>query len=230
MNLIVPKSGYIKQLIHISDIHIRNGDETSSRYTEYNEVFQRLFESISNLESIQNNCGAIVITGDTFHHKSKVETPGIKLFNDLMNELGKMAPVYIILGNHDFRQDKIENGIDFLEAFDENMYPNVCFLKETGLYEAGNVGFGLMSVKDTLQIGSGSGMCESLPPFPLPMFSENVDTTVALFHGTMICSKFTENKVIDHGYPWEWLNVGYDLALLGDVHKQQIFAPQKTLE
>ncbi len=222
--LIPPKSGKITEIIHISDIHIRNGDEISCRYDEYNYVFDKLFSNINSLESIKSNSAIIVITGDTFHNKSKVETPGIMLFNKLMTNLGKLAPVYIILGNHDFRQDQIDSSIDFLEAFENVSFQNVCYLKNSGLYESANIGFGLVSVKDTLRLGAGSGMCDVLPEFPNPkLFSNNISTKIALFHGTMINSKFSENRTTSEGYPWNWMDIGYDLGLLGDVHKQQIF-------
>ena len=36
----------IKYIFHLSDIHIRNGDEKYSRYYEYKNVFESLFISI----------------------------------------------------------------------------------------------------------------------------------------------------------------------------------------
>ena len=37
----------MRYIIHLSDIHIRKGDIKSSRYAEYNTVFDNLFESIA---------------------------------------------------------------------------------------------------------------------------------------------------------------------------------------
>tara|TARA_Y100000389_G_C17470632_1_gene530322 strand:- start:3705 stop:8270 length:4566 start_codon:yes stop_codon:yes gene_type:complete len=228
-NILTPKSGRIRELIHISDIHIRNGDEFTSRYDEYKSVFENLFSDLRKMKTIKEHSAAIVLTGDQFHHKSKLETYGIKLFMILMKNLGEIAPTYIILGNHDFQQDKVENGIDFLEAFDAHLPPNVCFLQETGLYQAGNVGFGLVSVKDTLKLGSGSGMADSLPDFPDPSnFPDEVEYKAALFHGTMKKSKFSEHRKADDGYSWNWLDCGYDIALLGDIHKQQVFPRRQS--
>tara|TARA_Y100000389_G_scaffold125559_1_gene122930 strand:- start:10394 stop:13969 length:3576 start_codon:yes stop_codon:yes gene_type:complete len=225
------ESGIINELIHISDIHIRNGDEISSRYDEYSIVFNNLFNYLKTLDNIITKKAAIVITGDTFHNKSKVETPGIMLFNKLMNNLGQLAPVYVILGNHDFRQEKIDNNIDFLQAFEYSSYKNVYFLQKTGLYKANNIGFGLVSVKETLSIGSGSGIAEHIREFPDPSaFSKypDITTTVALFHGTMKQSKFSENRVTNDGYSWDWIDIGYNIALLGDIHKKQVFPERKS--
>lgn len=224
----LPNSGKITEIIHISDIHIRNGDEIICRFHEYKFVFMDLFEKLKKIASVKRNSAVIVITGDTFHNKSRLETPGIKLFMILIKELGNICPVYIILGNHDFKQDQIENNIDFLDAFNENIHCNVTYLKETGLYQAGNVGFGLFSVKDSLELGSGSGINKNLKSFPLPIFDENVTIKIALFHGTMIHSKFSNSRKTEEGYSWNWLDIGYDLALLGDIHKRQIFPEKKS--
>ena len=176
-----PKSGILKYIYHISDVHIRSGDETASRFKEYETVFNNLHTELSKLQPIIRNEAGIVITGDTFHNKSRIESPGIKLFNMLISKLSALAPVYIILGNHDFKQDGSVN-IDFLDAFLYSKPENVNYLKKTGLYFSGNVGFGLTSIKEVLEIGSGSGINKDMPDFPKPVFDENIKTKIALFH------------------------------------------------
>jgi len=71
------KSGKITQIIHLSDIHIRMGDIEKSRYDEYRGVFANLFEKISSLQSIINNKSVIVVTGDFFETKNKIESCGM---------------------------------------------------------------------------------------------------------------------------------------------------------
>ena len=44
--IISPKSGKVTEIIHIADIHIRNGDEIAARYDEYYKVFSNLFLSL----------------------------------------------------------------------------------------------------------------------------------------------------------------------------------------
>lgn len=228
-NLKLPKSGCINKIIHLSDLHIRNGDENLSRYSEYSSVFSNLYKKIETYDEIRNNSAVVVITGDTFHHKCKIESPGILLFNSLIYKLSNLAPVYIILGNHDFKQDQSVT-IDFLKAFlDNSMNSNVEYLNETGLYKAGNIGFGLVDIKDALHLGSGAGISENLVKFPSPDFDESVHTKIALFHGTMNSSKLNEFREANNGYSWEWLDVGYDLALLGDIHKHQVFIKESGL-
>lgn len=226
--IISPKSGKVTEIIHIADIHIRNGDEIASRYDEYYKVFTNLFSTLKKLDSVKNNEAVCVICGDTFHAKTKLETPGIKLFLYLLQNLGSILPTFIILGNHDFKQDQMDNSIDFLDAFGHVISENIVFLQETGLYTCANLGIGMVDIKETLRIGSGSGMADKLPDFPDPNeFPEEINKTIALFHGTMVHSKFTDNRTTDEGYPWEWMDVGYNYALLGDIHKQQIFPIRK---
>lgn len=226
--IISPKSGKVTEIIHIADIHIRTGDEIASRYDEYYKVFSNLFSTLKRLNSVKNNEAVCVICGDTFHAKTKLETPGIKLFLYLLQNIGRILPTFIILGNHDFKQDQMDNSIDFLDAFGHLISENIVFLQETGLYTCANLGIGMVDIKETLRIGSGSGMADRLPDFPNPNdFPEEITKTIALFHGTMVHSKFTDNRTTDEGYPWEWIDVGYNYALLGDIHKQQIFPIRK---
>lgn len=219
----------ITNIIHISDIHIRNGNAVICRYDEYNCVFENLIDDLKKLENL--NTTVVVITGDTFHHKSKLETPGIKLFNKLMKDLSSICYTYIILGNHDFKQEDVESSIDFLDAFKSNFNDRIEFLENTDLYKASNVLFGLFSVKDSLKIGAGSGAIDILPEFPKPLIDDNeIDTKIALFHGSIISSKISNTRALEDGYPFEWLDVGYDLALLGDVHlRQQLIRKRSNL-
>jgi DNA repair exonuclease SbcCD ATPase subunit/DNA repair exonuclease SbcCD nuclease subunit len=214
-----PKSGKVTKLIHISDTHIRSGDADMCRYLEYKTVFENLYSSLKQQECIINETGIIVVTGDIFHHKNKIEAGGIELFNDLMANLGSIAPTFLIKGNHDYRQDQPLSP-DMLSAFfKQNSFPNVTYLEKSGYYICGNIGFGYISVEETLLENAFSGQVDELPDFPDPSCL-NLDTTVALFHGTIV------NCVLDNyssslkGYPLEWFK-GYKYGIFGDIHLRQ---------
>jgi DNA repair exonuclease SbcCD ATPase subunit/DNA repair exonuclease SbcCD nuclease subunit len=216
----LPKSKMIKNIIHISDIHIRIGDIEKSRYDEYAGVFNNLYNTLSVLPTIQNNTAAIVITGDFFETKNRAESPGIKLFNMLISLLSSLAPVYIIQGNHDYRQDQVDSPDMLSSLLYGNHNPNIYYLAESGCYIAGDLGFSLISVKDTLRAGDTSGQIDVLPEFPM-LFPPNIKTKIALFHGTVIHSTLQNYTRSPTGYPLEWFK-HFDLTLLGDVHLQQI--------
>lgn len=212
-----PKNGTINTVIHISDIHIRNGNKNQNRFDEYHGVFRNLFDKIQNRNNEYSVC---VITGDIFHNKSKIESSGIMLFNDFLNKLSKLIPVYIIQGNHDYRQDE-PNEPDMLTAFlGKNTIENVFYMNKTGLYQFEDVVFGVVAIDDVLIKGDTSGHVEDLPLFPNWFPSDKV-IKIALFHGT-ICNctlqNFTNSTT---GYPLQWFKE-YDYGMFGDIHLQQI--------
>src|SRR3990170_5066533 len=127
----LPKSKIIKNIVHISDIHIRIGDIEKSRYKEYSYVFDGLYNMLIKLPSIQNNTAVIVITGDFFETKNRAESPGIKLFNMFISKLSSLAPVYIIQGNHDYRQDQSDAPDIISSLLYGNHNPNIYYLAES---------------------------------------------------------------------------------------------------
>jgi DNA repair exonuclease SbcCD ATPase subunit/DNA repair exonuclease SbcCD nuclease subunit len=227
-------NGKVDHIIHISDIHIRQGDLERARYTEYKHVLNGFTQEISKFinskkkKTSDSTNTIIVMTGDIFHNKGKMDTPAIKLFFRWMDKLLNLAPVFMICGNHDFRQedphhpDMIEVlTVPYISAVAENKvkYP-LFYLKESGRYVWHNIGFGLVSVKDTLRVFNTAGILSNLPDFPSPDdFPESVDHKIALFHGTLLPYGTDELKNI-HGYRLEWF-AGYDAVLLGDNHVQQ---------
>jgi DNA repair exonuclease SbcCD ATPase subunit/DNA repair exonuclease SbcCD nuclease subunit len=221
----LPKAGRVRHIIHLADTHIRTGDPDKSRYHEYSAVFENLCASIASMPSSALDQTVIVITGDIFHNKSRIESSGIKLFTQLINGLSKLAPTYIIQGNHDYRQDQVDIP-DLISAFltDTPLYDknNVYYLNATGHYCAGDIGFGLVDIKETLLAGDTSGQVSELPPFPDPLsFPESIKTKIALFHGTIIQSTLQNYSESTTGYPLKWFD-GYELLLLGDIHLRQI--------
>jgi len=213
----------VTSIYHLSDIHIRAGNSERSREHEYLSVFDNLFKT---LESIKSEESIIVLTGDLFHNKHRLEPHGMRLAIKLFKGLAKLARTYVIRGNHDYRQDAPEE-LDLIGAFNEYDIPNLFYMDDTGTFEVDNVGFGLVAIQDALLRNSTSGIAADLPEFPVPDFSEAVDTTVALFHGSVIHAKLQNGQTIDReGYPLEWFK-GYDKILLGDIHLQQV---NKTLK
>jgi DNA repair exonuclease SbcCD ATPase subunit/DNA repair exonuclease SbcCD nuclease subunit len=223
----LPKGGRIRNIIHISDTHIRTGDIDNSRYEEYLFVIKELCCEIRMREREYVNETVVILTGDVFHHKNKLESSGLFLFTYLIQNICDICPLYIIQGNHDFRQDQPET-LDILSAFFEcyKDKENVFFLNKTGLYVAGDVGFGLVSIKDTLISGDTFGRVKDLPKFPnAKNFTMKVRYKIALFHGSI--SDDTKNQTIfENMYPLSWFK-GYNYGLFGDIHKQQIHYNEK---
>ena len=127
--------------------------------------------------------------------------------------------LYIIRGNHDYRQDHPTEH-DMISALISYNIPNVIYFDTTDIHKFQNISFGLTAIQETLLYGSTSGIANNLPPFPVP---PNTDTyKVALFHGTINgCTLQNGSKTTRDGYPIDWFQ-GYDAILLGDIHLQQV--------
>ena len=212
------------KIIHFSDIHIRTGDPEKARYSEYSTVFQNLVESLSTKDLSST---IIVITGDLFHHKGKIETSGIKLVNQLFQKLLNLAPTFVLCGNHDYRQDDPDIP-DMIEALLEmhhkklssQKYP-LYYLNKTGVYLYNNISFGVVDIRDALKSYNTFGRNEELVSFPT-CDSTQVDYKVALFHGYVAPKDLCEKYKNMNSYPIEWFGSDYPFILLGDIHRQQI--------
>jgi DNA repair exonuclease SbcCD ATPase subunit/DNA repair exonuclease SbcCD nuclease subunit len=209
----------IHKIIHLSDIHIRTGNKSKSRFDEYMTVFENTFQKVQTLADPHT---IIILTGDIFHNKSKIEASGILLFNHLLTQLALICPVVVIQGNHDYCQDQ-QDIPDLISAMlHEKSISNVFYINETGHYVINDIGFGLVAIKDALKAGDTHGQVDELPDFPDPQsFPEHIKTTVALFHGTINGCTLQNYTKSPSGYPLQWFN-GYDIVLLGDVHMRQI--------
>jgi len=217
----------ITHIIHISDLHVRAGDREKARIIEYGCVFAKFINDIKNLEYVRKSAAIIAVSGDIFHNKTYVGVEGTNMLLGFIIKLLMIAPVIVISGNHDsLQQDTSDvDSIDMLQtAFSETKTRfGFYYLKETGLYRYGNIGFGIVAVRDVLKSTSGSGSVEDLPDYPNPDAFDSadgeagvIDVKVAMFHGSVF-----KNTGVKSGYPIEWF-VGYDFGVFGDCHRQQI--------
>ena len=77
---------------HIADTHIRN----LKFHFEYNEVFKQLYDSLK-----KEKVDYIIHCGDIAHTKTQISPEFVDMARDFFENLAKIAPTYIILGNHD---------------------------------------------------------------------------------------------------------------------------------
>ena len=217
-------SQQITHVIHLADLHIRCGDAIIARIEEYTCVFDNFIAEISLLPCVINKTALCLIAGDICESKCRAETASSIMLFKFINQLQQLVPIIFICGNHDFKQSE-PNTPDSVEMFtipyDKN---RVMYLKETGCYIYGNLGFGVVSVKDTLRKYNTAGVVDQLEPFPEPIFPNDVTCSIALFHGTIKQSALSSGRnsdIITHGYPLEWFD-GYNMVMLGDNHMQQV--------
>lgn len=227
----LPFGGEITHVIHLSDLHIRAGDSRKCRYNEYVSAIDFFGQALSGLPCVVSGNAVIAIIGDVFHDKGTIGAAGVMLFRRLLHWLRvHKLPVYIIRGNHDFQQGTIDTTEpDLIASLLHSMAAeneNVVYLSDTGLYEAGNIGFGLLAIQDVLQLGSGSGIRNDIPAFPDPSdFSSRVTTRIALFHGALKhCMLQNGTTCTSAQMTASSILTAYDFAMLGDIHLQQVHA------
>jgi DNA repair exonuclease SbcCD ATPase subunit len=195
----------VKYIYHTADLHIRPLD----RHEEYNIVFNNLFDILRTKDELENS--VFVICGDIFHARDRLLSETLILFNNFIEKLTSIIDVVCILGNHDTfthinRLDTL-SGISDIKTFN-----NFYFLKKSGIYVYKNIYFTVSSILDNHFISSDFKTNE-------PMCIK-----VALYHGCVSGSKINEF----YNVPESIDNIkvsdfkGFDIVLLGDIHKRQL--------
>lgn len=194
----------ISKIYHISDIHIRN----SIRHDEYREVFQKLYEFI---RTDRDENSVIILTGDIVHAKTDMTPEATMLQLELYRNLSDMCTTVIITGNHDTNLNnkrKLDALTPIIEAMD---HPNLHYWKYNGVYELGDVSFSVMSVYSNPDM------------YFLANEIETDNKKIALFHGGIDKSKTDIGFEIKNKNMPLSLFDGFDLVLLGDIHKSPQF-------
>ena len=206
----------IKTIAHLADIHIRK----LHRFREYRDVFERLYKKLKEV-----NPDLIYIGGDIVHGKLDNSPEEVRLVADFFLNLCDIAPTLVIPGNHDCnlnnksREDALSPIVDLVKKIN----PNLMYWKKTGVYELGDCNFGFLSVFDITKEGKPNIK-------NLPKASDiDGDNKIALFHGPVGTFEVDTGLIMtDDSARISDFN-GYDLVLLGDIHKRQFLKKDKTI-
>jgi DNA repair exonuclease SbcCD ATPase subunit len=194
---------HIGRVIHCADIHIRNW----KRHTEYSNVFEKFRQDIV---SIVDENTIITVGGDIVHAKTDMSPELIQMTNRFFTMLADIAPTIVITGNHDANLNN-NNRLDALTPIiDALNHPNLFYLRDTGLYELGDCAFSIMSVFDTPdKYIKGDAI------------KKKYFKKIAMYHGTVGNSLTDTGMRLTSGLDITAFD-GYDIGLLGDIHKRQI--------
>ncbi len=186
------------KIAHISDTHIRN----LKYHYEYKIAFDDLYRKLR-----QMSPDIIVHTGDIAHTKTQLSPEFFQMCASFLQNLGDIAPTYIILGNHDgnlkndTRQDAITPIIDALE------HDNIILLKNSGETKVND--------EITLNVLSVFDRENWIKP------TDGDSINIALYHGSIHGCQTSQGFVIQEGEDSLDIFKDFDFALLGDIHKQQ---------
>ena len=198
----------LKHIHHISDIQIRN----LKRHREYEEVFEGLYEAVK-----KNPDNAVAyIGGDIAHSKTEMSPELIDQLSRLFKNLSDIVPTIIIAGNHDCNLNNL-NRLDCLSPIVENLnHPNLHYLKRTGIYTCADTDFIVWDVWDKEK--------DYIKAKDVP----GDRTKVVLFHGTVDRSETDLGFKLPSKVKMSMFK-GYDLGLLGDIHKRQHLNKEETI-
>jgi DNA repair exonuclease SbcCD ATPase subunit/DNA repair exonuclease SbcCD nuclease subunit len=186
----------VYKIAHIADTHIKN----LKFHYEYKIVFEQLYETLR-----KENVDYIVHCGDIAHTKTQISPEFVELCSDFFANLAKIAPTYIILGNHDgnlknsTRQDALSPIVKALNL------PDLYLLKNAGEVLVGpHIAFNVLSVFDEEN-------------WVMPSDPDRIN--IALYHGSVSGVKTDTGWVMTHGDHDVSIFGGHDFAMLGDIHK-----------
>lgn len=192
----------LDKIFQVSDIHIR----LVRRHQEYKDVFQSLYEDI--LQSDKNN-SIIFVAGDLLHSKTDLSPEIVGLASDFLRCLSEIMPTIVIAGNHDANIAN-PNRLDSLSPIVDNIKsPNLHYLRNSGIYRIADIDFGVFSVFGDKKTWPTADELTS-------------NTKVALFHGPVNNAKTDVGYVITNRHVTPSLFAGYDMVLMGDIHKHQV--------
>ena len=190
------------KIYHVSDVHIR----ILKRHGEYRHVFENMFNYINKTKT-KNSIA--VVTGDIVHSKLDMSPELIRMLTDFF--IGFNIPTIVILGNHDmnlnnlYREDALSPILDMIKN------DNIVFVKENGTFNFAGITWNHMAVNvEPSQYINGNDI-------------ETDNIKIALHHGAVHTAKTDIGYEISNEHVTTELFSGYDMTLLGDIHKPAQF-------
>jgi len=202
----------VKYIIHLADIHIR----LQKRHEEYRTVFSRLYSYCKDFKSKNPNT-IIYVAGDIAHSKTDMSPEQINMIQDFLKSLANITDTIVIPGNHDMNLNN-KTRLDALEPIINALsHSNLFYLKDTGVYEFGNIYFNVMGVSDK--------PVNFIKASDIP----NDKIKIALHHGAVNQAQTDAGFQLTNDHVTISTFDGHVITLLGDIHKFQYLNSNKTI-
>jgi len=193
----------INKIYHLADLHIRN----LQRHKEYKEVFKKFLKQVKD-DKIQNSI--IYLAGDIAHAKTEMSPELIREISWFLTECSKLRETFLITGNHDCNLNN-NHRLDVLTPIIDNLNnPHIHYLRDTGVYNYNNITFVVYSILDKKE------------NWPLAKDIEG-ENKICLFHGPVNKAQTDIGYVVSSNSFTVDMFEGFDMAMLGDIHKRQTF-------
>jgi DNA repair exonuclease SbcCD ATPase subunit/DNA repair exonuclease SbcCD nuclease subunit len=193
----------INKIYHLADLHIRN----LQRHKEYKEVFKKFLKQVKD-DKIQDSI--IYLAGDIAHAKTEMSPELIREISWFLTECSKLRETFLITGNHDCNLNN-NHRLDVLTPIIDNLNnPHIHYLRDTGVYNYNNITFVVYSILDKKE------------NWPLAKDIEG-ENKICLFHGPVNKAQTDIGYVVSSNSFTVDMFEGFDMAMLGDIHKRQTF-------
>jgi DNA repair exonuclease SbcCD ATPase subunit len=201
MNITVPFNK-LKKIVHLADIHIR----LFKRHEEYNECFQTFYNQLRQ-EDLTDS--VIVVAGDIVHAKTDMSPEMVVMATEFLKTLADIAPTIIIAGNHDLNLSNM-NRLDSLTPIVNSInHKHLHYFKHSGVYTIADTDFSVYSILDEKEKWPSHKDCSSR-------------RKVALYHGPVFGATTDAKYTITNRHVDVSVFTGFDMVLLGDIHKHQV--------
>jgi len=193
----------LRTIAHCADIHIR----LFKRHDEYREAFNTFYEQLHQTDLTD---GVIVVAGDILHAKTDMSPEMVELASEFLRTLADIAPTFIIAGNHDLNLSNM-NRLDSLTPIIRNLnHSNLHYLKHSDIYQIADVDFAVFSILDDRE------------QWPEVQNCRKNARKIAMYHGPVHGAQTDVKYVITNRHVDVTTFEGYDVVLLGDIHKYQV--------
>lgn len=200
----------LKTVIHIADIHIR----LFRRHEEYEAAFERLYQDI---DAKKLKDFVIVVAGDIVHAKTDMSPEMVEVTSKFLTRIADFAPTIMIAGNHDCNLANT-NRMDALTPIVNNLkHPNLYYIRESDVVYVADTAFAVCSIFDEQE------------NWPSVDTIEDVTTKIALYHGPVHGSTTDANFTITNRHVHVDTFDGYDVVMLGDIHKHQVLKEESPI-
>ena len=195
----------INKVYHLADLHIRN----LQRHKEYKLIFNKFLKQVKQ-DNIEDSL--IYIAGDIAHAKTEMSPELVQEISWFLTECSKLRETVVITGNHDCNLNN-NFRLDVLTPIIKNLgNPRIHYLRDTGVYNIHNLTFVVYSILDNK---------ENWPK------GDTVDgeNKIVLFHGPVNKAQTDIGYTVSSNSFQVDMFDGFDMAMLGDIHKRQTFRP-----
>ena len=205
--MIIPVSfNTLKSIVHIADVHIR----LFRRHEEYESAFERLYADIRTKQEQGLRDFIIFLGGDIVHAKTDMSPEMVEVTSKFLANIANIAPTILIAGNHDCNLANT-NRLDALTPIVNNLkHPNLYYVRESDIVTVADTAFAICSIFDEQE------------NWPSADDIEGVKTKIALYHGPVHGAQTDASFTITNRHVHLDTFKGFDMVLLGDIHKHQV--------